>query len=62
MHLHGVLIALVTPFDVDGNLDIAALERLIDYQINQGASGFVPCGSTGEYYALSADERAKVLE
>jgi 4-hydroxy-tetrahydrodipicolinate synthase len=62
MHLHGVLIALVTPFDVNGNLDTPALERLIEYQLEQGASGFVPCGSTGEYYALSAEERAKVLE
>src|SRR5579862_3367255 len=62
MRLHGVLIALVTPFDASGNIDLAALERLIEYQIGQGATGFAVCGSTGEYYALTADERAAVLE
>jgi 4-hydroxy-tetrahydrodipicolinate synthase len=62
MQLRGVITAMVTPFDADGDVDYGALERLIEYQLNHGASGFVPCGSTGEYYAMTADERAEVLK
>ena len=62
MQLRGVITAMVTPFDADGDVDYGALERLIEYQLNYGASGFVPCGSTGEYYAMTADERAEVFK
>lgn len=61
MKLTGILPALVTPFDSDFSIDFGTLERLIEFHLSRGVSGFVPCGSTGEYYALSADERADVL-
>lgn len=57
----GILPALVTPFDATGAIDFKAFEGLLDYLRAAGVSGWVPCGSTGEYNAMTADERAEVL-
>ena len=62
MKLTGVLPALVTPFDADGKIDFAAFERLMAKLRADGVKGWVPCGSTGEYNAMTADERASVLK
>ena len=43
----GMLVALVTPFR-DGQVDYAAIERLVDWHIEQGTDGLVPVGTTGE--------------
>lgn len=61
MELKGILPALVTPFDAKGDVDFKTLEKLLEYQLAKGVSGFVPLGSTGEYYAMSNAERADVL-
>ncbi|MGA2500609.1 MAG: 4-hydroxy-tetrahydrodipicolinate synthase [Tepidisphaeraceae bacterium] len=58
---HGVFSALVTPMRADGEIDYATLGQFTDYLIRQGVHGLVPLGSTGEYYALSADERERVI-
>jgi 4-hydroxy-tetrahydrodipicolinate synthase len=58
----GTGVALVTPFKSDGALDQAALEKLVDWQIEQGTNFLVPCGTTGENPALSADEHRRVVE
>jgi len=58
----GAITALITPFDDGGAVDFAALERLIDFQIDAGIQGIVPCGSTGEAITLSLDERCAVIE
>ncbi|HSN68880.1 MAG TPA: dihydrodipicolinate synthase family protein, partial [Thermoanaerobaculia bacterium] len=42
----GVGVALVTPFRDDGALDEAALERFVEWQIQQGTDFLVPCGTT----------------
>ena len=62
MKLTGVLPALVTPFDSAGEIDFPSLEKLLLHLRGAGVSGWVPCGSTGEFTALSADERAEVLK
>jgi 4-hydroxy-tetrahydrodipicolinate synthase len=62
MKLSGVITALVTPFDNAGKIDFGKLEKLLGRLRDAGVKGFVPCGSTGEYYALTADERASVLK
>lgn len=54
--LHGMFTALVTPFDEDG-IDYGALERLILWQIAQGADGIVVGTATGESPTLSGAER-----
>ncbi|HUJ15294.1 MAG TPA: 4-hydroxy-tetrahydrodipicolinate synthase [Thermoanaerobaculia bacterium] len=58
----GVGVALVTPFKSDLSLDEAALERLIDFQIEGGTNFLVPCGTTGENPALSPAEHRRVVE
>ena len=57
----GCLTALVTPFRA-GEIDFAALERLIEAQIAGGVQGVVPCGSTGESATLTHDEHIRVVE
>ena len=58
----GSLPALVTPFTPDGDLDLAALEKLVEWQIAQGSHGLVPVGTTGESPTLTHDEHRKVVE
>ena len=62
MKMTGVMPALVTPFGADGKIDFAKLEKLLTKLRADGVKGWVPCGSTGEYNALTADERASVLK
>lgn len=62
MNLNGILVPIVTPFDANNQLNEAALERLVECFIEAGVGGIVACGTTGEYYALSAQERRRVLE
>jgi 4-hydroxy-tetrahydrodipicolinate synthase len=58
----GVGTALITPFAEDGSLDEAALRRFVDWQITEGVNFLVPCGTTGENPALTADEHRRVVE
>ncbi len=57
----GSIPALVTPFR-DGNVDENAFRRLVDWQIEQGSSALVPCGTTGESATLSYEEHYRVIE
>jgi 4-hydroxy-tetrahydrodipicolinate synthase len=60
--LGGVLVALATPFSADASLDEATLRALVDRTIDGGVHGVVACGSTGEFSALTVDERRRVVE
>jgi 4-hydroxy-tetrahydrodipicolinate synthase len=62
MQLKGVIPALVTPFDSNGKIDFALFEKLLVKLRADGVKGWVPCGSTGEYNALTAGERVSVLK
>ncbi|HXM24471.1 MAG TPA: 4-hydroxy-tetrahydrodipicolinate synthase [Chthoniobacterales bacterium] len=57
----GTYTALVTPFK-NGAIDEAAYRRLIDFQIDNGVSGIVPTGSTGEAATLDQEEHLRVIE
>jgi 4-hydroxy-tetrahydrodipicolinate synthase len=57
---NGALTALVTPFR-DGSVDEPALRDLIEWQIQSGIDGLVPCGSTGESATLSHTEHDTVI-
>ncbi|QUL38448.1 4-hydroxy-tetrahydrodipicolinate synthase [Erythrobacter sp. JK5] len=57
----GSIPALVTPFR-DGSFDEAAFRKLVDWQIEQGSSALVPCGTTGEASTLSNAEHHRVIE
>lgn len=54
--LRGCATALATPFDADGNVDLAALRRLVDHQIKGGIKILVPVGTTGESATTTAEE------
>jgi 4-hydroxy-tetrahydrodipicolinate synthase len=59
--LSGSIPALVTPFDGDA-VDYDALDAIVDWQIDEGSSGLVPVGTTGESPTLSHDEHKLVVE
>ena len=60
--LHGMGIALITPFKADKSIDFKALASLIDYQIINGADYLVVLGTTAETPTLTPDERRDVRE
>ncbi len=60
MEFRGAFTALVTPFK-NGKVDEEAYRALIEWQIEQGIDGVVPCGTTGESATLSHDEHMKVV-
>jgi 4-hydroxy-tetrahydrodipicolinate synthase len=57
----GAFTALVTPFR-NGEVDVEALESLVEFQIENGIHGLVPCGTTGESPTLSESEDRLVIE
>ena len=57
-----VLVALVTPFAADGEVDWADVEKHIDDVINDGADGIVVTGTTGETSTLTDPEKLKLVE
>jgi 4-hydroxy-tetrahydrodipicolinate synthase len=58
---HGVYPALVTPFDDEG-VNEAQYRGLIDYTIKAGATGIVPCGTTGEFTSMKFDEKVEAIQ
>ncbi|SDO01068.1 4-hydroxy-tetrahydrodipicolinate synthase [Ensifer sp. YR511] len=57
----GSIAALVTPFK-EGHVDEVALRDFIEWQIDEGSSGLVPCGTTGESPTLTHAEHKRVVE
>ena len=57
----GSMVAIVTPFE-KGRLDEKRFKSLIEFQIKNGTSGIVPCGTTGESATLSLEEHERVVE
>jgi 4-hydroxy-tetrahydrodipicolinate synthase len=56
----GVTVALITPFR-QGELDLAALRRLVDWHVEQGTDCLAPVGTTGESPTLDHDEHERVI-
>jgi 4-hydroxy-tetrahydrodipicolinate synthase len=59
--LKGVYSAVATPLTAEQDVDEAGLRALIDRTIDAGVHGLVPCGSTGEFSALTRAERERVV-
>ena len=57
----GSYVALITPF-ANGSVDESAYRRLVEWQIEEGTHGLVPCGTTGESPTLSHEEHKRVVE
>lgn len=60
--LQGTGVALVTPFKADGEVDVAALERLVHFQVENGTDYLVVLGTTAETPTLSTKEKELVKE
>lgn len=57
----GAIVAIITPFS-DGEVDEKAFRDLINFQIDAGVSGIVPCGTTGESATLTHKEHERVID
>src|SRR5688572_2411313 len=57
----GSIVALVTPMQADGAVDFGALDRLVDFHVEQGTNGVVAVGTTGESCTLSVEEHIDVI-
>ncbi|MDD5291563.1 MAG: 4-hydroxy-tetrahydrodipicolinate synthase [Candidatus Omnitrophica bacterium] len=57
----GSIVAIVTPFK-NGKVDEATLRKLVRFHIDNGTSGIVPCGTTGESPTLDYEEHDRVVE
>jgi 4-hydroxy-tetrahydrodipicolinate synthase len=60
--LEGYIVALVTPFDQQKNVDLKAFEKYVDFVVSKGVHGIVVCGSTGESLALSDEEKLSLVK
>lgn len=56
----GSFVALVTPFK-NGQIDYQKLKELVEFHIENGTNGIVPCGTTGESATLSFDEHERMI-
>jgi 4-hydroxy-tetrahydrodipicolinate synthase len=57
----GVYTAIITPFTEENKIDEESLKKLIDFNIENGISGIVPCGTTGESPTLTHEEHDRVI-
>lgn len=57
----GTFVAIVTPFLEDGSLDETGLRRLVDFHVQAGTTGLVPCGTTGENPTFTLEEHTRVV-
>ena len=59
---HGSLVALVTPMRLSGEIDYSALEKLIEWHLQNGTDGLVILGTTGEAPTIEFEEREKIMK
>lgn len=57
----GSIVALLTPFNIDGEVDYQSLKNLVEYHIDAGTSAIVAVGTTGESATLTVEEHVKVV-
>ncbi len=57
----GSIVALITPFTPDGEVDYVSLKKLVDFHVAAGSDGIVAVGTTGESATLTIEEHVKVV-
>lgn len=62
VRIEGAITAMVTPFTQSGGLDVEGLKGNVKFQIDNGISGLVPLGTTGESPTVSGDERETIIK
>ncbi|MCL5957911.1 MAG: dihydrodipicolinate synthase family protein [Chloroflexi bacterium] len=58
----GVYVAMLTPFDEDGQINEDVLRQTVDFYVAKGVTGLFPISSVGEFIHLSADERKRLID
>ncbi|MUP38327.1 4-hydroxy-tetrahydrodipicolinate synthase [Labilibaculum euxinus] len=58
----GSIVAIVTPFNIDGSIDYTAFDNLIDFHLKNETDGIVVCGTTGEAATLTKKEYAELIK
>ena len=62
MNFEGIYTPVITPFNENGTIDWESYGKVIEWQIENGVAGIIIGGSTGEFYALSKEERIQQFE
>lgn len=62
MDLGRIATAMITPFDVDGEIDYVVAERIIEHLIRNGTDSIVVCGTTGETPTLTIEEKRSFIQ
>ena len=60
--MKGVITAMTTPFDEHDQVDVKALEEQVEFLIQKGVNCLYPCGTTGEMFNMTPEERELVAE
>lgn len=60
--IHGSIVALVTPMETDGSIDLAALAGLVEFHVDNHTDAIVAVGTTGESATLDVDEHCEVIK
>ncbi|MEA3407573.1 MAG: 4-hydroxy-tetrahydrodipicolinate synthase [Chloroflexota bacterium] len=60
--IKGIVVPLVTPFNEDETLDESALRQVVNYLLDNGVHGLFSSGSQGESFALTAEEKKRILD
>ena len=58
----GSIVAIVTPMNADGSLDLDGMRRLVDYHVQEGTDAIVVVGTTGESPTVSVEEHHKLIQ
>ena len=62
MIFKGSAVALVTPFDENGNVNFDKIKELVDFQIENGTDAIVACGTTGEASTMNDEEHLAAIK
>jgi len=60
--LHGVIVAMTTPFDENTTVDLQAVKAQCEFLIERGVQCLYPCGTTGEMYLCTPEEREGIAK
>jgi 4-hydroxy-tetrahydrodipicolinate synthase len=60
--IKGIVVPVVTPFHADETVNESALRKIVNYLVDNGVHGLFPSGSQGELFALSTDEKKRVMD
>jgi 4-hydroxy-tetrahydrodipicolinate synthase len=60
--IRGIIVPVVTPFHPDESLNEPALRQIVNYLLAHGVHGLFPCGSQSEFFALTTEEKKRVMD